>query len=81
MSPRFISITRPSSMAAVARPEITIPTCSTTAREIPTFGSNGDPVEICWRLVLKAVAPFRECYLTPSSSCWVPISGASSLRL
>jgi hypothetical protein len=26
-----------------------------TAREIPTFGSNGDPVEICWRWLLTVV--------------------------
>jgi hypothetical protein len=24
------------------------------AREIPTFGSKGDPVDTCWRLLLKA---------------------------
>ena len=30
-----------------------------TAREIPTFGSNGDPVETCWRLLVKAIAPFK----------------------
>jgi len=28
-----------------------------TAREIPTFGSKGDPVEMCWRWLLKVFAP------------------------
>jgi hypothetical protein len=36
-----------------------------TAREIPTFGSNGDPGETCWRLLLKAVPPFRDITLHP----------------
>lgn len=36
-----------------------------TAREIPTFGSNGDPVETCWRLLLRAVAPSKILTLHP----------------
>ena len=36
-----------------------------TAREIPTFGSHGEPVETCWRLLLTALAPFRRLTLHP----------------
>ena len=40
-----------------------------TAREIPTFGSNGDPVEKCWRLLLKVLAPFKRYLPYPEPSC------------
>jgi hypothetical protein len=32
-----------------------------TAREMPTFGSKGDPVETCWRWLLT-IAPTSKSY-------------------